>query len=747
MGPSVRRWFGRGLGVGIAVALIVPVLAGVALATIGQIKEFNTPTGTSQPRGVALGPDGNIWFTECNNGAAISAVGNVTPSGTFTEFSTPTASACPTGITAGPDGNMWFTERSVNKIGKITMGGAITEYTICGGCTRAPAGIVTGPDGNMWFTNYSGNSVAKMNTSGTVLNTYSLPVGSNPYGIASGPDGRLWVAETGTGSGSGALAAVDTSGSITTYNLPCVGCASPQDVTVGPDGDIWFTETGNNGAFPAIGSIIPSGPNAGDTTEAIVPSGSTPFGIVTGPDSNIWFTDQSGFVGRYNPTSANFTEFVDPLGNALQDIAVGNDGNLWFASGGGANQIGRVRLSWPLNLTINGTGFGSVTSSPAGIDCPATTCSNHFIEGTQVILTPTPQPGSRFVGWNGFAGCSGTGPCTVTMKQAQSVTATFNTIYQLSVSETGSGAGTVTASPDPQGFGEGPQFDKINCPTNCSTYYDAGTVVTLTETPANNPSTGSVFGGWGGDGASCGTATTCPVTMSQARSVTANFIQTWQLTVNTSGSGGGTVSSNPTGITCPSTCQASFQSGTPVTLTATPNGTSVFGGWSGGGCSGTSTCQVPMTADTTVTATFKPNVQPDGLIALGAKTPIGEGVFNSTGAGQTVTGKVLPGATAIFNVTVQNDGLVADTIQLHGAAKLAGFTVKYFAGTTNITTPVTSGAYATASLAPAGTALIQIRITASKTAKIGAVYNDLLTASSVADPTKADAVKAVVKVK
>jgi hypothetical protein len=52
------------------------------------------------------------------------------------------------------------------------------------------------------------------------------------------------------------------------------------------------------------------------------------------------------------------------------------------------------------------------------------------------------------------------------------------------------------------------------------------------------------------------------------------------LTVNFLGTGAGTVTSNPAGISCASTCSAGFSNGATVTLTATPNG-STFGGWSG----------------------------------------------------------------------------------------------------------------------------------------------------------------------
>ncbi len=77
------------------------------------------------------------------------------------------------------------------------------------------------------------------------------------------------------------------------------------------------------------------------------------------------------------------------------------------------------------------------------------------------------------------------------------------------------------------------------------------------------------------------------------------------LTLGFSGTGIGIVNSTPSGLSCASTdisCVASFPAGTPVTLTATPIGTSVFGGFTGG-CTGP-TCTIILQSDTTVTATF-----------------------------------------------------------------------------------------------------------------------------------------------
>ena len=73
-------------------------------------------------------------------------------------------------------------------------------------------------------------------------------------------------------------------------------------------------------------------------------------------------------------------------------------------------------------LSVATTGKGRVTSDPAGIDC-GPTCTADFVTGTPVTLTAHPDPGWTFGGWGGA--CSGTGPCTVTMDAAKSVSGDF----------------------------------------------------------------------------------------------------------------------------------------------------------------------------------------------------------------------------------------------------------------------------------------------------------------------------------
>ena len=78
--------------------------------------------------------------------------------------------------------------------------------------------------------------------------------------------------------------------------------------------------------------------------------------------------------------------------------------------------------TYTLTVSKTGNGTGRTISAPAGLDC-ATTCTVAFGANTPVMLTATPETGSTFIGWAGA--CAGTGPCTLTLTQAKSVTATY----------------------------------------------------------------------------------------------------------------------------------------------------------------------------------------------------------------------------------------------------------------------------------------------------------------------------------
>ena len=239
--------------------------------------------------------------------------------------------------------------------------------------------------------------------------------------------------------------------------------------------------------------------------------------------------------------------------------------------------------SYNLSIMKSGTGSGTVSSSPSGINC-GSTCTAAYARGSSVTLYATPNSGNVFSGWSG--GCSGMGTtCNVAMNTNITVTATFTPSYNLSIMKSGTGSGTVSSSPS-----------GINCGSTCTAAYAGGSSVTLYATP----NSGNVFSGW--SGGCSGMGTTCNVAMNTNTTVTATFTRMCNLSIVKSGSG--TVSSSPSGINCGSTCAKAYTCGTAVTLTAATFLGHSFSGWSGCPNPSGTRCDVTLNANTTIGATF-----------------------------------------------------------------------------------------------------------------------------------------------
>ena len=229
-GPDGALWFGVGGGGRIG-----------RITTSGSISEFPIPARpTRTPGAIVAGPDGNLWFTASNVDNNIAGIWRLTPSGVFTEFPVPGA---PLDIVVGPDHALWFTESS-QKIGRITTGGAVTEFSLPPPDTSNSgiSAIAAGPDGALWFIDTAAGKIGQITTSGAVTE-FPLPTAdSQPEDIAAGPDGALWFTEPLTHK----IGRITTSGTITEFPL-----AKPDRIarrlTIGPHNTLWFTESSEHG--------------------------------------------------------------------------------------------------------------------------------------------------------------------------------------------------------------------------------------------------------------------------------------------------------------------------------------------------------------------------------------------------------------------------------------------------------------------------------------------------------------------
>jgi pimeloyl-ACP methyl ester carboxylesterase len=338
-------------------------------------------------------------------------------------------------------------------------------------------------------------------------------------------------------------------------------------------------------------------------------------------------------------------------------------------------------------LTVNkmGTGSGTVTSSPPGLDC-GSDCLESYTPGTVVTLTVTAASGSTFTGWDGDADCS---DGQVTMNASKTCTANFdlsgpsaNLLQNPSFEKDDNGDNK------PDVWSTNAKFTRSSEVAAFDGSY-AGSFRATDNSGSNstqsvfNLSAGTTynFSGWvnippQGDttftfkvqviwkNASNGTIRTDLVKnytthtggnwneavktmVAPAGTVKAdikmvasslngsiyvdNFlfgssgsVSNYTLTVNKTGTGSGNVTGNPPGINCGSDCTEAYASGTNVTLTASPDSGSIFTGWSGGGCSGSGTCTVNLTSNKSVTANFDIQSNDTTAPSLSWIAPVGD---------------------------------------------------------------------------------------------------------------------------
>jgi hypothetical protein len=230
------------------------------------------------------------------------------------------------------------------------------------------------------------------------------------------------------------------------------------------------------------------------------------FALNLDPDgTSFWTADAvTGVIYRFDIASGNqLTSFTAPS-QFVSGLAIFGE------KAPGQNNI---------TVTENGSGSGTVTSQPAGINCP-TVCVAPFTDNTAIVLTASPAQGSSFGGFG--SNCTPSSPqtnppsCTVSLATTDvTVSVTFSTSTGgnlLTVATAGTGSGTVTGA-------------GINCTTGsangCMASPPAGTQVVLTQAVTN----GSTFAGWNGAPTSCTVAgATCTFTMpASAETVTATF--------------------------------------------------------------------------------------------------------------------------------------------------------------------------------------------------------------------------------
>jgi YVTN family beta-propeller protein len=370
------------------------------------------PVG-SRPRGIAITPDGKTAYV-ANQGS-----NSVTPINlaTNTPGSAIPVGRDPAGIAITPDGKTAYVANELsNSVTPIATATNKPRTAISLGANTEPVAVAITPDGKTaYVTNIFSNSVTPIKIP-TNKPGAAIPVAGGPAGIAITPDGK--TAYVARSLFSDFVTPIDTATN-TPGTAITVG-SGPRGVAITPD-------QGPMAAFSATAKP------AGQASRFDGSKSSDPDGTVVSYHWNfgdgISKTTKAATTTHKYATAGAYTVTLTVKDNAGCSTRVIFSGQTVGCHGSAA-----ARASHPLTVPVmpvlfvsdNGSGSGTVTSSPSGIDC-GVTCSASFAAGSKVTLTATAHSGSAFVGWSG-GGCSGTGSCTVTMNADKFVIAVFNDV-------------------------------------------------------------------------------------------------------------------------------------------------------------------------------------------------------------------------------------------------------------------------------------------------------------------------------
>ncbi len=324
-----------GLGLLVSLALLSSVTAVALGSPLGQASDFATPSTESEPSGVVVGPEGNIWFAE----GAQEKIGEINPvTHATSDFATPSSAQS---VAVGPEGDLWFTEPIVSRIGEFNPVTHATSDFATPTPSGEPEGIAVGPEGNLWFAETGVSKIGEINPVTHEKSDFTAPTASSePFDITVGPEGDLWFTELNA-SRIGEINPVTHEKS--DFTTPTAS-GRPEGIVAGPEGNLWFTEFNAS----RIGEINPVTHAKSDFAAPTVSS--RPGGITVGPEGNLWFTEEAtgvGMIAEINPVTHATEDFPVPTSNGEPTaIAAGPDGNLWYAELA-ANRIGEIGAGAP----------------------------------------------------------------------------------------------------------------------------------------------------------------------------------------------------------------------------------------------------------------------------------------------------------------------------------------------------------------------------------------------------------------
>jgi virginiamycin B lyase len=274
----------------------------------GTVTNFSTLTTHAVVYEVTEGPPGTgMWFTEEGSGK----IGNITAGGSVVEYTVPTTGSAPLGIVAAC-GNLWFTESGKSKIGELTPSGTFTEYTIPT-ASSDPTRMTVDANGNVWFVESAGNKIAMITTATSAV-----------------PDASIYVLNSTGGSilnyASGTLSPPPTA---TITSLPGAGASTNGTMAFDPSGNLWVTDGWD------VASYAPGAAGSATPLSTFIPADTTGHGIAVDAEGEILLTSSSNAISAYAAGSSGSATPIRTISGSSTNLngpyrmVVDGSDNLW----------------------------------------------------------------------------------------------------------------------------------------------------------------------------------------------------------------------------------------------------------------------------------------------------------------------------------------------------------------------------------------------------------------------------------
>ncbi len=213
---------------------------------------YQLPGPRSSPYQIAEDQHGNVWFTEVDGGR----LGEVTAAGALREYAVPltpsynhaTASTGPAGIAIAPDGTIWFAEVYANSVGSFTPSSSSFHQYDLNGHVDAPTGVAVDGQGSIWITQHGASLVSRFDpiTNQTLTISTSL-VGTQtslPYFVGVDQHGNVWFNEH---YGNAMARFSPSNSSLVEYEIPSRvaelgNISGAVTMALSTQGKPWFTE-------------------------------------------------------------------------------------------------------------------------------------------------------------------------------------------------------------------------------------------------------------------------------------------------------------------------------------------------------------------------------------------------------------------------------------------------------------------------------------------------------------------------